>query len=137
MALRPIHRTLLWSALVLFVGSGAFISGYYLGIGKGADTISMLHAQNSVADSIGELRAEFAALERNDLAFSQAQHERSIRKALLNIGSHAHAGVLPTWSCPPAYRATMNDARLYLLQHPPAAHDPMDQMMQKAAEHCR
>jgi hypothetical protein len=135
--MRPIPRAVAWLSLVFVVGLGAFVSGYYVGLRKGADTISAIHAQNAVSDSIGDLRSAFAALERNDLAASQAQHEASIRKALLDIGGYATVDSLPTWDCRPANRATMNDARLYLIQHPPAADDPLGPIMLRAAEHCR
>jgi len=135
--MRPGQRTLAWLSLTIIVGIGAFVSGYYLGIGKGAETISMISAQNSVSSSIGELRVALAALERNDLAFSRAQHEQSVRAALVDIGSYAAAGMLPTGDCMPMHRATMDIARLYLIQHPPAADDPAGETMQKATAHCR
>jgi hypothetical protein len=130
-------RSMAWLSLVLAVGLGAFASGYYIGFGKGAETLGTLTAQNSVSDSIGEIRVALAALDRNDLEFSRTQHENAVRTALLNIGAHASVGGLPTWDCKPAHRATMDDARLYLKLHPPAADDRVGQMMLQAAEHCR
>ena len=135
--MRPISRTVAWLSLLFVVGVCAFVSGYYFGIGKGAEAQSVVDARNSVSDSIGELRVAFAALGRNDLEYSRAQHEIAIHKALLDIGGYATVGGLPTWDCKPMHRTTMNEARLYLIQHPPAPNDRMGEMMQKAAELCR
>lgn len=123
-------KSLLW--LIAVVASGAF--GYYLGIGRGAETMGAVVAQNEVTDGLVEIRVSLNALERNDPADTNKLLEKSLKSALFKIGAYSHS--LAYWACTDKDRETIHAARKYAEAHPGFLNGPMQQFETQALAFC-
>lgn len=106
-------KNLLWLIAVLASG---FI-GFYVGLGRGAETMAMLVAQNEVAKGLGDVRTSLDALEKNDLVHSNRLHERTLESGLFLIGSPSPK-LTSHLTCTDKDRRTIQAARQYIEAKP-------------------
>jgi hypothetical protein len=125
------------AAAVAAGGALGFAWGFATGVGVGSDTIGYMTAHNRVTESLGRLDALAAALDKHDLAYSTAQHQRDLNAALLALGADAPV-VAPHWQCKNAERALIANAGDYLKAHAEVKSGQADErLMGQALKFCQ
>lgn len=121
-------------ALILVLMGTAGGIGFYFGIKQGADMMATLAGQNEVSQALGRIRLSAAAIERHDLSYSVALHERDIGQALFDLGVYAPA--VPYWSCREKDRGAIKAAKTYIAAHPSMGGLPPKNILDRALGIC-
>jgi hypothetical protein len=99
--------------LVALLSGGA---GYYLGLGKGANTMASLASQNVVSDALDNARRSVAALEQSDPAVLRQKIATDLRLALFSLDEYSSA--VPFVKCHDQDRKALETAASYIAAHP-------------------
>jgi hypothetical protein len=103
-----------WIALFVLIALTGLI-GFYLGVRKGADTMSSIAAQNEVSTALIRIDSSIKALTKNDLAYSREQEQRNMNSALFDLGTYAPT--VPYWQCKDRDRTIVRNVKAYLNAH--------------------
>ena len=91
--------------MVALLSGGA---GFYVGFGKGAQTMATLGAQNRVHDALAEVRRSVAALDAGDVASMQRKIVVDLRVALFAL--YGYGPAVPYLKCRDQERKAMESA---------------------------
>ncbi|TAA21585.1 hypothetical protein EA660_16635 [Pseudoxanthomonas winnipegensis] len=127
-------RTAATIALMLGLMGTAGGIGFYFGIKEGADVMATLTSQNEVSRALARIRVSTAAIERNSISYSVAQHERDIGQALFDLG--VYAPTMPYWACRVKDREAIKAAKIYIAAHPGIGGLPPKSVLDRALGIC-
>lgn len=100
-------------ALVALVSGGG---GFYLGFGKGTNTMATLASQNAVSDALSEARRSVAALQETDSAQVRRKVAVDLRLALFSLDEYSSA--VPFVKCNDQDRKALEKAANYIAANP-------------------
>ena len=125
----------LWQ-VVPFLGAVVLAGavGFYVGVRRGAESISEVSSQTVVSQSLSNMRISLAALERRDYDFSEAQHLALLRSELLVIGSQSTS--IAYWRCSDLDRSTIARAVKIVGQNWLESNSPQGVFIRKGAMFC-
>jgi len=123
-------KTLLW----LFAVAVSAATGFYFGIGYGAETLATLAAQNQVTDGVYRLSVSLDALEKNDPEHANRLHEQNFKSALGQIGTNSPNTTY--LACSDKDREIMRAAREYSKAHPEVLTGPLQQFKAQGLAWC-
>ncbi|MEW9572861.1 hypothetical protein ABQJ54_13965 [Rhodanobacter sp. Si-c] len=101
------------SALVALLSGGA---GFYIGFGKGANTMATLASQNAASDALSDVRRSVAALQEADPAQVRRKVATDLRIALFSLDAYSSA--VPFVKCDDQDRKALEKAASYIAANP-------------------
>jgi hypothetical protein len=104
------NRATILGWLILCAASAA--TGYYCGVGRGAETLGILAEINSTTDALGQVRMSTEALRQNDFAYLRKHHESFLETALSRLGMPRQYPEY--WDCSDRDKATIASANEYI-----------------------
>ena len=119
------------SILLALVGG----MGFYVGLRKGADVMSAIASQNEVSSALSRINSSIKALDKNDIAYSRAQHQRDLNSALFALGTYAPA--VTYWQCKDRDRIIVRDVKSYVESHRDMNGLPADLLLNEALKFCQ
>jgi hypothetical protein len=109
--------------------------GFYIGLRKGADTMSTMASQNEVSSALSRIDSSIKALNKNDLEYSREQHQRDLSSALFDLGTYAPA--VTYWQCKERDRSIVMGVKSYVGSHREMNGLPPDPLLNEALKFCQ